>query len=847
MIYLEALAAAGLTNKTLRRVFESKGPKDSNRKVPTQKAPEAAAPIADPGPGGVATLSNMQRLPKNPTDWDVNCYLTTVIRGESLEGVMRCTNKFDIYGAMDLAYASIPIHPLVTDLMKVAMGLVSVKDCAQNIAGLSDETKKKLFEKDAKGEVTSVNYPKLIEVSHNLVHSLITRRVAALATEVYQQYPVLKYEPYSNTPTERMVADVMTEIAEQMAGAYDYRHDYEEGIRQASLYTTSIKFKSKHWHTEKQTLPVDEPENGASKAGRQTKPKTKRQIVKEGVEFVIPHPSRVYYDITKPLSKLNSDLGPRWIGHWDIVPIGAVRDNPAYFNKDAIQMDVMMWNIFALNPAYFSQYYPEQLAFPPTLGGSAATLSLQNNREAQIGTWSQLNDEMSTVLTEHFKCVIPKDVGLGSYEDPVWLRFVMAANTTVVYAEIVGSAPASVNSYNASDGLIMSPSFGMQAVQWQQMLTNDLNRLLYAQYQGMVEIWALNKDGMSKEDITKVVQQLKNPDFTHIANSVIVYSGEKLAQVGGSQPKGADRLSKIAVDTSAKITEIFQSMVQTLALAERLMFFSPQELGQVSPRTVTATEMKAVRDTTLGIRDFHLIGVKQQMSADKRIIHDSYLAFGSDELRVPVAERYDPKVIAAAGFEIVDDGTGRPEDGLFTIKGKKHLLYLYNYAYTIRNTDDTPPDAARAQGLAQVYEILTKDPVLSERTTLEQRMELANSLFGILSPDVFKLRVPDGVDPKTTQGGQVEAMQKQLQQLVPQIGQGIQQLAQKQAEQDQKIAANDAGIKALADALNRLSATLTKIATSQEQATKKGAVSPTIPNGAPALRGVRQPRAVPAL
>jgi hypothetical protein len=860
VISIEALAQHGLSNKTLRRVFESKAPEASGRKkVPTQKSPGKGAPLSDGQPGsisGIPYLTDRSLLPadvKDWTDWDRNCYLTSCVRAESQEGMMRCAGSFDIYSAMDLAYSSIPIHPLVPDLMKAAMGHVSIAQCEESVGRLSAEWKNKLFERDARGKAIAVNQPKLIEVSHNLVNSLTTRRVAALATEVYQQFPLLKYDPFSNNQTGRLVADVMTQLAEQMAGAYGYRHDYEESIRQASLYTTSIKFKSKHWHTEKQTLPVLPPPNGATNAGKPARPIYERKIVREGVEFVTPHPSRVFYDISKPLSKLNNDLGPRWIGYWDVVPIGTVRSNPAYFNKDAILMDAQMFSVFTNNPAYFSQYYPEQINVPPTGARDVGSIALQNDRVANIGVWAQMREDISTVLTEHYRCVIPKDVGLGTYPDPVWIRFVMAATTTIIYAEIVGSAPASVNSYNASDGLLMSPSFGMQAIQWQQMLTNQLNMLVHAQYQSMVEIWALNKDGMEKAHITAITNQLKNPDFTHIANTVITYSQEKLAQIGQQHAKGADRLSRIVIESSAKINEIFNSMVQTLALAERLMFFSPQELGQVSPRTVTATEMKAVRDTTLGIRDFHLVGVKQQIDADKRIIHDSYMAFGSDELEVPVAERFDPKVIAAAGFEIVDDGTGAPPDGLFTIKGKK-LGLLYNYTYTTRNTDDTPPDAVVAQGLAQIYEILTKDTVLGENTTVEQRFELANSLFDKIAPGVFKLRVPDGTDPKKTVGGEMQKVQQQMQQALPQIGQALQQLAAKQAEQDAKIAQNDAGVKALADAINALVKSLAPkppklTAAPAGPATPGGGQNaPGTPiNGTTPRLAARQPRPVPIL
>lgn len=853
MISIEALNASGLSNRRLKEIFTATAPAGAIKKTKVKRADSATETDSETA-ATMSTLVTLNKLPKNPTDWEIRCYLTTQIRGEVLEGQMRCAQNFDKHGAMALAYSSMPIHPLVPDLMKVAMGYVKLKDLEKNIAGLSEETKKHLFQRDARGEATAVNEPELIRVSHNLVHSLVTRRVAALATEVYQQFPVLEYVPFSNNQTGRLIGDVMTQLTEQMAGAFGYRHDYEESIRQSSLVTSSVHFKEKAWTVEKQTVPVFPPTDGAKKAGRQAKPTYERKIVREGVKFITPDQSRVSYDISQPLSKLNHDCGPRWINHWEVVPIGDIRDDPAYFNKEAIAMDTEMFSLFTNNAAYFSQFY-DRISFPAANNGSAATMSQTNDRVAQIGAWAQLPSEISTVLTQHYKKVIPKSVGLGTYQDPVWIRFVMAANTTVVYAEITGSAPASVNSYNASDGLLLSPSFGWQAIQWQQMLTNQLNMLVHAQYQEMVEIWALNKDGMTKADIERIVNQLKNPDFTHLANAVITYSQEKLSQIGQQAPKGADRLSRIVVDSSAKINSIFTSMIQTLAMAERLMFFSPQELGQVSPRTVSATEMKAVRDTTLGIRDFHLIGIKQQMDADKRIIHDSYMAFGSEELEVPVAERYEPAVIVAAGFEIVDDGTGLPPDGLYTIKGKKLGLF-YNYTYTTRNTDDTPPDATVAQGIAQIYEIIAKDPVISENTTLDQRLEFVNSLMQILAPTIFKLRVPPGTDGKKTTGGAVEQMQAQLKQMLPQIGQALQQLQKTQADQAAKIQQTDAGLTALAQALDRLTKALAPAAPALGAAPigpapagppGQNAPGVAIPGTTPALRASIRARPVPLL
>lgn len=826
MIDLKALSAAGVSDKILKRILTAKPPETNKKKVPTQKKPDrAGAGLSGPA-GSISTPMTLTVLPENPTDWDVRCYLETMFRGQIIEGQVRCAQTFDKFAAVDLAYSSIPIHPLVPDLMKVAMGHLSIEQCQANLAGMSEGMKSQVFERDARQRVVGINRPKLIEVSHNLVHSLVTRRVAALATEIYQTFPVLKYETFSNTQTAKLTADVVTQIAEQMAGMFNYRHDYEESIRDSSLYTSSFKFKANAWFVEKQTLPEPEPENGAENAGRKAPPKYKRRIVKEGVLFKTPHPSRVYHDISEPLSKLNADCGPRWIGHWEVVPIGSIVDNPAYFNIECLTLDRDLYSWMGSYGPYFSQYYNgcatpnnAEKINPNCNRGftSAAAMALANDRDANIGAWAQDYRNASTVLTQHYAKLVPKDNGLGRYEDPVWFRFVMAANTTIVFAEICGSAPASVNSYNSKDGLLMSPSFAMEAIQWQQSITNDLNELAHVTAQGLVRVWTLNTDGMTKGEIELVKNALQNPDFSELKDIVVQYSKNKLQERAQDSRTITDKIQQVKIETAGKAQEIFGRMVQKLAMAERLMFFSPQELGQVSPRTTTATEQRSIKDTTLGIRDYHLIGIKQQIDADKRIIHSSYMAFGSEDLEVPVAERYDPKVIEKAGFEIVDDGTGIPPDGLYTIKGKK-LGLLYDYVYTTRNTDDTPPEAAVAQGLAQVYEVLTKDPVLSENTTLEQRMELANSLFGILSNGVFKLRVPDGKDGKQTVAGEMKKTQDQMQQALPQIAQAIQQLNQKQQATDAQLSQVQEGQKALAQALTQLSATLGKMAAPQQPA-----------------------------
>lgn len=843
MIDLRALSKSGLTNQKLQEIFTSTP--DANeapkRPRPAKKAPKMSANeamLADTTFNSIdtpldpySTLSTLEKLPEKPTKWQVRQWWERRLLGRLQQGLYRNAQNFNKWAAIDLAYSSTPIHPLTLPLMRVAQGFISLDDCSKQIAALSSESRDKLFEKDPQGKLTGVKAPQLVECSHNLVHSLVTRRVAAIATEVYQQYPLMEYNPFSNSQEGKFRADVMTQLGEEMAGAYGYRHDAEESIRQASLYSQSVKFKANAWHTEKQTLPKSDtkPKNGASGVGPDTVPEMARQIIREGVVFTLPHPSRVYYDITRPIAKLNNDTGPQFIGHWEVVRIGDLQENPAYYNKQVVVFDPVLYRWFTSQYAYMSQYFPDRMIAPLPRGGNAGNLALTNDRDAQIGVNAMMRYDMSTTISYHSERVIPKNVGFGDYEDPVWIRFCVAGMKTVIYAEILGSAPASYNGYNTSDNLMVSPSFAMQVLPYQEQISNLLTSLLRIQYQGLIRIWTLNTHGMEKADIEKLEHALQYPDYTSAKDIIIKYDALMLEQRGQNPDTYRTKLEQVKLETREKVTEIFQSIIQLLAIAERLLFFSPQELGQVSPRTITASEAKMVNTTTLGIRDFHMVGIKQQLDADKRIIHDSYMAFGSDTLEVPVAERYDPAIIEKAGFEIIDQN----DDGLFTIRGKK-LGLLYNYTYSTRNTDDLPPDAAVIQGYAQIYEIISKDPTLQQIQNPQDKVDLVNMLFDKLSGGTIKFKA-DPTRMKAMVAGQQQ--QEQLQGALPAIQQALQSIQQQFQQITQQQAQDHQSIASLSQALSLLAKATASVPArgGAGGSTRRGSVSPDIPNGAPAL------------
>ncbi len=139
--------------------------------------------------------------------------------------------------------------------------------------------------------------------------------------------------------------------------------------------------------------------------------------------------------------------------------------------------------------------------------------------------------------------------------------------------------------------------------------------------------------------VTTFEDSIKNRQYAAASAILVKYSAEALKDMGINMQQ-VQRVRAIQLETAEKTGEIFRTITQLLAFAERLLFFSPQELGQVAPREITATEANMVQNTTLGIRDFHTVGIEEGLAAKKRIIYSAAMAFGSDEVTLSVQNRF---------------------------------------------------------------------------------------------------------------------------------------------------------------------------------------------------------------
>jgi hypothetical protein len=829
MIDPKVVESRGLNEKRLKAIFTAKPPEGSSRKPFKSRFARKDGLGAE---AGGDTISEVYQLPEKPGDYDLRQLFEQRIRNRLNEGMQRNLESFNKYAAVDLALDTPIVSGAQLPLMMLAQGYIDVERCSSLVGSLSEEWRERIFEKDpSNSKVLKVNIPRFWEISHNLVKSLTTRRTAAIATPIAQRVPLMKYDSRATSLTGRLKGDLMTQYAEIMSDGFGYRHDIVQTVRDVSTYTHQVEFVRSKWSRDSQLLSVPKPKDATTGVGDTSLDyETKEVITREGLEFVAPHPSRVYWDRAYPIAKINSDNGPVYLGYWDMIRVGDLRINKDLWNTDEIEFDAAIFDFLAGQGSYFELYYRDRIAIPKNSGGGG--ISLNNDRLTNTTYYAQGSDDVTTTIAYHFEKINPKTFGLADYDHDVWLRLTVAGNTTVVHAEVLACSPACVYHYDENDSRDFSPSFAMMVMPYQDQISNLLSQLLETQFQGLMKLYTLNVDGMKPEDVKAVEDSIGNKNYYAAKNVIIKYSAEKMKDLG-IDPRSlyADRLKAIEVSTSEKTGELIRSIVQVLSLAERLLFFSPQELGQVAPREISATEANIVNNTTLGIRDYHGLGIEEGLDAKKRMIYESAIAFGSDEIELPVLDTYSPETIQAAGFEITGvDQEGDPEvakRGKFTVSGDIRNL-VHNYIYSSRDGTEREPASAVANSAVQLLDVVAKYPAFAQSLTLEDGTNLLNTVGRALGMAV-KFRLPEGVDPKAPMApGAGEEMQNAVQQL----SQAVQQIAQQQQQ-------NSADVQAIAKAVGDLAGAI-----QQTRPTARGTVSPSIPQGAPPLGPQQYPQDV---
>ena len=786
------LAKYGCTPERLREIFTSTGPDKSTDGIPNSggNSPQESLTTR-----GTRLIPNNKRLDdpqsgdelreadcKRKENWEIRRRFEERIRSRTLAGIgVGITNSRPLQ-AVDMAWDAPPIQKETYPLMLWAQGKIKNGDelCNLLTSTCSPETAKKFVKKQPDGKMI-VDVPRICDFSINLVRSYVTRRHAALAALWDNLWPLLKYDPRGTDEKANLLADAVTQRVDIIADEYNYRHFLSQCDRDKLLYAQSLIFPRSAW---------DRQTSVRWKKGADGKPSDEAEsyVTQEGLDLTNPHPSRWFYDLSAPLPNVNTNTGPRWLGYWGITTFGAVKDTPGYYNTDTIVASDAWYQIIQRESWYFSQYFNPCVLAPIPLG-TGGNPANGNDRQYSIGLYTGELRDSGVLVTEYFEKINPKVEGIGDYDAEVWLRLTAAGDGTVIAAEFMPSIPACYGGINVNDNRLAAASLAMEMLSFQDMASNIISQMIQQVRLSFIALMLIDTDSLDPEIVKDLKSQGTNMEWW-MDLKVLGYSATKLKELGIQDPSQAFRI--IQANVGATVSQAIQALAQVLALADRVVNSSPNELGQPNPREVSARETQEISTTVQSMYAFYNEGPREQRAAFKRMLYESLMCRGSQQFEVPVLGRYRKETVEAAGFTLVSKVEGAPDTLLKSgvrISGDLRQLD-YDYVYTSRDGAERPLNTQGAQVLQQLLVGLIGIPGVPEALGKRRLFEMLNTVSRMAgAPDEFRIEINDGEgeempNPEAEQGQQALAQNAQQ---IQQVMQAMQQLAQENVGMKQLV------------------------------------------------------------
>lgn len=706
---LRVVRAMGSTDELLRSIFTARAATDNT-----------AGPSATP-----EMIERTKELADIRDRWERR------IQNRVTGHVDFALKNHNIYTAIDVAWDSPPITKSLLPLMLYAQGRLDHKKCLSSLESAVGKARCNDFKrKNEKGEDV-VDLPKFVETHINLVRSFVTRRLAAQDAKYANLYPYYKYEARGNRQIDQLRADALSQRVDIMADDFGYRHHDTQLIRNALLYAHTVDFVANKWDVRKSVTAYEV--EGTSKQGKPT-----QKIERQGISWTTPHPLRVFHDTSAPLSAINTgDMD--YIGYWDIVPYRHVRHNRNFYNRDNITYGEGFDRYFETYTDYFNQYHTAiKRPGPPSEISASA---VDNDRKENVGQYHADVGDAGVLLVNYFEQVIPSDVGFGGYTEPIWVRFIVGGERTILFAEFLPSTPAVYLGYNEKDDRQVSISFAHEVLIFQDQMSNLLTQMLDVARSDQLKIYGIDLDFFDK-DQAKEIRAKIDGDGWDMQSLAVSFSRSRMKELG------VDVTSPVTItqpSSDARSTQVlFDAMVTLIQVAERVTAMSANEVGQPIVRGnggVTATEADQISQTTNNVHGFLSNAIDDCRSAKKRIIWESMISEYEGDFEVPVLGRYPESVIKKAGFKLSDGSDLSVGRAMIvgTINNLKH-----SYIFTSRDGSERANNVNAAQTLIQLFNVL-KDPVILQAVGKSKFYEMLNTTVRMLDVGLdLNLEVRDG-------------------------------------------------------------------------------------------------------
>lgn len=691
--------------------------------------------------------------------------LVDTLSARRREGMDTCLREHRGYWAIDLAYEA-PMNQstvaLVQALLSEKMDATKTKEALDSY-GLKESDLFLNVEMPDGSKKQVLNPPVFNDILVPIVKAYVTIRCASLFNE-RDKSPLLTYTPLKQTDHNRVICDVVTDLVDTIATWYGYPAYLKQAILQMLKYGIVIAFAKEEWHCEKQVI------DGEAK------------VQKEGLRYVMPHPTRMFYDLYHPLWTINTDTGCEYFGHWDIMRAGEVLDDRKYWNRNKISWGTN-WFDSPYAGKYFQEVFPCQLKFP-------VMNDARRKREDKAAFYNTNDRDTAMFFTTIFWKLIPADWGLGDYKYPVWHRFVLAGDDTVIWAEPCAYIPAWFMGYDFDDQAGVASSLAAETVPWQIHAGNILSEMVRTAKKNLADFFAYDKNLVNKADLDALNSL---GDRKYAGPQFLGFDSIKMQKAGLDWKQPFQRID-IGYHS---IVELQQALNTALSIMERVLQITAQEAGTTAQHYQSAKEVAITQTSGSQRVKFTGSGIDDGIDALKRQIFDAAQAYRDDEVTAQVSADIPDldKYLLEIGFKATQTGSRK-----VLVTGSKKTLKLEGFSRSNLGPVESA-DPAMAQVIFQTLGVVSQNPEIFQQVgapRIIKLLEQAAKLAG--APRDFDLTAPAG--DNGAPGNVAGQMAPVLQQLQQTIMEAVQKnvaapIAQEVAKSEQEIATINDTLKKL--------------------------------------------------
>jgi hypothetical protein len=573
--------------------------------------------------------------------------------------------------------------------------------------------------KDPSKKIKRINIPAFFEIVVPILRAYVMIRLGKIMND-RRLVPFIPYDPAISTAISRLQCEAIAGRVEIMAKQYDYFGAVKQAAFQMLLYSYSMMLPVEEWHCEAQEVENEKNAHYSDpdkpKAGQEQR---HYRIVKEGIRYHIPHPSKMFMNRAYKPSTVNTDTGMDYIGHSRAMVYGDIRGNKNFWNVDKVSMGDTAWWATGDASVYFNAIFGGCVMNFPVFSTPGAGGPTGNDRELNnaLNVYNQSMDDKTVFVTEYFEKLVPKDIGIGDYDCPVWTRWVVAGNGTIVYGSPIAYAPGVFMAYDIDDNRERNASLALEILPFQDQFSNLMSQFLLSVKQNLTNVNFYDKDIIDEKDMS-TVRNLGEKAYRFL--NWVPFSSKKMRNA----IQDITRVFFSARFQPVNTTEQIAAMRMLLEMLERILVMSSQEAGQAAQHELRAEEVRNIQNSSSTRLKFTAIPVDDAIDVMRRQNYQALMAYGEMGFYVAVAHdpRLTPEVLEALGFTAADPKTHAlsKHDKKIVVKVDKKDAILIEAFASHRDSIDRVDNAKLAGILAQALASWLANPMIAQTIGKEQ-------------------------------------------------------------------------------------------------------------------------------